>query len=243
MRVWSYWDGPRSTIHDLCLRTIGSHHPELEVLDRPAAQAAIRAAGSEIDLAELKPNHASDVARWHLLREQGGLWLDADTIVLRRMDWWGEQLEHFEAVTAALFPWRPTYNTGVMAVRKGGWIAEEMCRRIEAKVLAGEAGDAWSSIGPLMLREVVHSAFHRGVPTLNLNATLVYPLPFTPGRRREFHRKRLDREHEQKLQPGAWCYGLTHEVVDGYRQWDPDRLLRSKRFIGFLLRKGLEASS
>lgn len=239
MNIWSYWDGPRSTIHDLCLESIRRHHPELDVYCRRRAQAMLDDCGSKIRLDGMPANHASDVVRWHLLRKHGGLWLDADTVVLRRMGWWTDQLETFECLCSQRWIFKSEFNTAILAVRAGSWVAEEMCRRIEIAVADGTATRRWSSIGPIMLASVMREASLKRVPVLNVSGELVYPLPFSAARRPEFHLRRTDDGHMKHFQPNAWCYGLVHEIVDGYRAWDRDKLLASNRFISFLLRKAL----
>lgn len=239
MRVWSYWDGPPSTIHGLCLETARRHHPELVVHTRASAQRMLSDAGARIDLSALRPNHASDVVRWFLLRDHGGLWLDADTIVLRRMDWWTDQLETFDVISSSVWIWRDDRNTGVVSARAGGWVATEMCRRIQAAIDDGTATSRWSSIGPLLLKDVQNRASNARIPTLNLSGELVYPIPFSRSGRPLFHVKRSDADHDAVFHSSAWCYGMTHEIVDGYRAWRRERLITSKRYIGFLLRKGL----
>jgi len=80
--VWLYWQGPRPGYIDLCLRSVLAHHPDARVLDRASFDQLWRH-DRDIDLDRLALNHQSDFIRAYLLKHHGGLYLDADCIVLR----------------------------------------------------------------------------------------------------------------------------------------------------------------
>ena len=77
--MFTYWQGPRTPLVDLCLESIHRHHPGLQILD-PAGVSAL--GGQEIldRTADETIAYRSDLLRWWLMKEFGGVWFDADMI-------------------------------------------------------------------------------------------------------------------------------------------------------------------
>ena len=79
--IWTYWEGKMPPVIELCLETIERHHPSLRVLGR---QDVIYMGGQDI-FDRTKDNlvsHRSDLIRFWLMSKFGGVWFDADTIML-----------------------------------------------------------------------------------------------------------------------------------------------------------------
>ena len=78
---WAYWEGPQPAIFGLCMDTIRTFHPELQVLDANSARAM--GAGEIIDATTNNlRQHRSDLLRFWLLSKFGGAWFDSDCILL-----------------------------------------------------------------------------------------------------------------------------------------------------------------
>lgn len=80
--MFTYWQGPRTPLVDLCLESIQRHHPSLQILD-PTGVSALggqevldRTAGEMIA-------YRSDLLRWWLMKQFGGVWFDADMLFFR----------------------------------------------------------------------------------------------------------------------------------------------------------------
>lgn len=79
MTVWTYWEGDQSPIIALCLRTLALHNPTLRVVGPAELQEL--GGGEALQATEGMPKpYRSDLVRLWLLREFGGLWVDADSI-------------------------------------------------------------------------------------------------------------------------------------------------------------------
>jgi hypothetical protein len=96
MNIWTYWDKPETqpAYIDLCfesmLRNCGSKH-SLHILSDASINVWLPDLRKDLDRIRLKdgvpqPNNKGDYIKGKLLVEHGGLWLDADTIVLRPLD-------------------------------------------------------------------------------------------------------------------------------------------------------------
>lgn len=86
-RVWSYWEGPRNDLVDLCVQSWRTYLPHWEVtilnddtskryrIDKPASYA------------NLSVQAKSDVIRLSLLYHYGGVWMDASTLLNKDFSW------------------------------------------------------------------------------------------------------------------------------------------------------------
>lgn len=86
MRVWSFWDGPKSGLIELCQETLLRHVPDAQILTRDDFES-LRTTDADVDISHLQLAHQADWIRLYLLKHFGGLWLDADCIVLRPLDY------------------------------------------------------------------------------------------------------------------------------------------------------------
>ncbi|WP_127995381.1 glycosyltransferase [Piscinibacter defluvii] len=83
--VWTYWEGPCPSWIRACRRTLLHHVPGLRLLT-PETFAALRAGDPEmgaLDLSHLHVAHRADAIRAWLLARFGGLWIDADCLLMR----------------------------------------------------------------------------------------------------------------------------------------------------------------
>lgn len=77
--IWSYWEGPRPPIVELCLQTLARHNPSFRLV---GPEELVELGGGETleATAGIPRPYRSDLVRLWLLREFGGVWVDADTI-------------------------------------------------------------------------------------------------------------------------------------------------------------------
>lgn len=80
--VWAYWEGPRPPIVDLCLDTVRRHFPTMQLLD---PERVLGMGGEDIlaATADCLLPHRADLVRFWVMSLTGGLWFDADCIVVR----------------------------------------------------------------------------------------------------------------------------------------------------------------
>ncbi len=80
--IWLYWEGPKPDYISLCWRTVFEHNSGVTLLDR-AAFDRLFVQDRDIDIDGLAVNHRSDFIRAYLLNHYGGLYVDADCLVLQ----------------------------------------------------------------------------------------------------------------------------------------------------------------
>lgn len=83
--IWTYWEGVKPPIIQLCLETIQKWNPNFRCLG-PEDLEELGAAEVLAPYTSLHITRRSDLLRWWLLKEYGGLWIDADMVCLRPID-------------------------------------------------------------------------------------------------------------------------------------------------------------
>lgn len=91
MNVFTYWEGPTNPFIDLCLETIGRHSPLVVLTPEKIVQDYGPEGQEAIDFAQGVPiPQRSDWSRFWVLSREGGVWVDADSIQVRPLDWLGQ---------------------------------------------------------------------------------------------------------------------------------------------------------
>lgn len=131
MHIFTFWDGDQLPIIELCFQTLSRHHPSVVRLDSSTVR-------DWIDVSSLPPIYHDPAASWALktdilrialLYQYGGLWIDADIVVLHPLDSVLGMLTQYDAVLfgatgttctdANVHEWLYPSNW-MIACRKGG---------------------------------------------------------------------------------------------------------------------------
>lgn len=81
--IYTFWEGKMPSYIMLCLKTWDIQHIDYTVVNYENLHKF-----TDLDVEKLKSNrrfalyHIADIVRAHILRDNGGIWLDADTILL-----------------------------------------------------------------------------------------------------------------------------------------------------------------
>lgn len=90
--VWTYWQGPRSTVVDLCLESIQRYHPDVTivddawVVDNGGEDLLALTSGLGRDGHDCLAYRADLIRLWLQYKFGGGTWIDADTVLLYPLD-------------------------------------------------------------------------------------------------------------------------------------------------------------
>lgn len=178
MRIWSYWENPPGRtcppIIQLCLESIRMHAaPHEFILVEPHTADAY---ASELDPRWRRiPQIAqrSDYLRAHLLRDHGGLWIDADTVLLKDASVVLDQLTPgIDIVSAPDRDGRVAVNFLAASAASPSierWVAEQQ-RYLEGRDFVV---DSWNDVGSTALSRAVDLN-----ACVLLKERLVRPLPW-----------------------------------------------------------------
>ena len=92
--IWQFWQGPKPPFIELCLETVKKNNVNFQhvVLDENSVFDYLPDLRKDLDLLPRIANKA-DYIRFRLLKEYGGIWLDADVVLFKDLK---EVYEHFE---------------------------------------------------------------------------------------------------------------------------------------------------
>jgi hypothetical protein len=234
--IWMYWEGPRPGYIDLCTQTAQRHHPDLRLLSREDFEA-LRTSDRDVDIDRLRVNHRSDYVRSYLLLNYGGLYFDADCVVMKPL-----QLVLEAAAKVGFCGYREPdgyMSCNLMASQPHGAVITDHYNRVVSAITAGNDLE-WLELASWPMDRAVES--HPGSVCL-LPTELVMPLPWRDND--QLCRRGPDEEHEKMFRPEALCYMLSnntvasHHFARGLRYYDPQLLLRDRSFFGFLVRRAL----
>jgi len=88
--LWTYWEGDRPPVIDLCLETMARHSPDFRLVDGPEGLLALDpddptpARILEATKDKMKPYRA-DALRYWILWKFGGTWTDADVVMVNQL--------------------------------------------------------------------------------------------------------------------------------------------------------------
>lgn len=237
--TWTYWRDLRTLpqAHRLCLETIQKHHPNLRVVTDVSFQKMWKP-DTPIDLSSLKPQHRADYIRVYLLREFGGLWLDTDVIVLRPLQIFTSLLAQHEFVGYGFFHGEDRVTNAIMASLPRGEFINALFDFITARVRQGPIKQ-YTEIGPSAV-QAIRRRISDPKKRRFLHHWRFQSVPY--NKTDQFHRFRDDREHETHLNSNAFSYHLTSAALWPIAHESREALLASRRFIGFLWRRGLGLS-
>ncbi|HEY1187494.1 MAG TPA: class I SAM-dependent methyltransferase [Gemmata sp.] len=234
--VWAYWEGPLPGYIELCLQTLRAHHPGAEVLDRAGFEALFRH-DRDLPIDALPLAQKADFIRAYLLAHHGGLYLDADCVVLRNLDF------AFAAADAAEFVgYRDPLgymSNSFMATPPGGAVITDHYRQVCETIRSGRALE-WLDLGSVPLDRAV--ARHPGRAHV-LPTEAVMPLSWQHSER--LADRRADHAHALSFRSDAACYMLSNNTIKNraatrvFTHMPPADLLADAYFLSFLFRRAL----
>jgi Glycosyltransferase sugar-binding region containing DXD motif len=229
-----FWEGPCPAYIQTCLETARRHHPDVRLLDR-AAFGDLWLEDREISLDHLGLHHVADFARVYLLRHYGGLYIDADTIVMRSL----APLIEAAAVHGFIGYREPQgyISNNFMAARADDAVIADHYARIVARLRDPRPLD-WLEIGSDMLDQAVQ---HHGADALMLPTRSIMPLAWHDSAQLAIARS--DHDHAAHFYPHSWVWMLSNNTIKGHPEtqhlfeMNHDLLLADSSFLGYLLRR------
>jgi hypothetical protein len=232
--VWTYWEGPMPEWIARCLDTARRHAPSIRVLG-PDDFDALRDRDRDIELSNLHVAQRADFVRAFLLARLGGLWIDADCVVMRELAPLLDQLGQFDMI--AHRERQGLFSNAFFAAKPGSVVAarfyETVCARLRARRPLG-----WISLGNEPLTEVLNRSPE---PRLELPTEQVQPVCWS--RPEAYFRLADELEHARDLDTQAWCYMLSQQNIIRHQKSAPAAALMAERsFFSFLVRHALNGS-
>ena len=226
--VWLYWEGDLPAWIGECRKTILAHTANVHLLT-PESFNELRDIDLDIKLENLCIAHRADFIRAFLLYKCGGLWVDSDCIVLKRLQPLLDTLNFYEFIGYRERSGEVTNN--FMGASLNSSIAKDYYNKVCEILRCGQTIE-WLTLGSKALTAVLNESH---APWCELKVEEIQPICWSnPG---AFFQKAIDQVHERSLDPGSYCYMVSANMVRGYlEQHQYPNLLDNDTFFSYLLR-------
>lgn len=237
MTIWQFWEGPRPAYIALCLETVARHHPDVQLLDR-AAFDTLWTEDRDIAIDHLGHNHQSDFIRAYLLAHYGGLYIDADAIIMRSLSVYAEMAE---AVGFVGYREPQGYmSCNFMAARAGHWVIADHYRRVAAR-LRDSSPLEWLDLASTPMDIAVRDYGRHSVilPTEHI-------MPVGWQESEKFAAPRDDDDHNRQFDVDAGVWMLSNNTIKNDARTrhlallPREHLLAGRSFLSFLFRMALQ---
>jgi hypothetical protein len=231
-QVWFYWEGPCPEWIALCQHTILRHAPGARLLT-PRAFDELWDRDRDIDLSRLHPAHRADFVRAFLLARYGGLWVDADCLVMQPLAGVLDLVREHDFVAHRE---RSGYvSNGFIGARPGSRSAQAyyslVCEALRSRRELG-----WIELGGGPLTRLLDSSawdWHE------LPCRQVQPICWSDPA--AFFAVRDAADHARHFDASAICYMLSNQRISGYQHRNAQAdLLREGTFFRWLVQRSLQ---
>lgn len=238
--ITTYWEGPMPAYIELCVASMARDHDVLMltvsdwekyvpvwVLQDPLWEA-------------LKPAHRADILRVCYLKECGGIWLDADCIVMNSLQpiWW----EHLSENEFYYYDDGGGPTNGILFSSNRHPVLVEWYRNILTvfanHVRLGTSGSdiPWTAFGQSQLKEILQCPIGR---TANLGKSRVQPIDW-PSWQRFFEEFADPKEARTKIWPAAYTYMLFNNLFpEWFKKKSSTEILEGRWLISSIFRIAL----
>ncbi|HYP90100.1 MAG TPA: methyltransferase domain-containing protein [Polyangiaceae bacterium] len=229
--VWSYWEGPCPALIELCLGSL-TRYAQAKILDRQSFDA-LWCSDRDLAIDELYVAHRADFVRAHLLRHYGGVWIDADCVLLDDVS---PLLEAMAGKSLGAFRQKVGgFANNFLAARADGAPIRAFYERIVSHLRAGHPID-WNEIGSIPLEATIAEFTEE---FCELSREGIMPICWSESARFLEPSSESDPSSLQ-LDPDARCYMLSnHSLPRELREQSRSELVCSPTLLGAVLRRSL----
>ena len=227
--VWLYWEGEKPDWIKMCHYTVFNHASNAKLIS-PQEFETLRTTDTDIDLSGLCVAHRADFIRSFLLAKFGGIWIDADCLVMKSLLPLFELLAKYDFIG---YRERSGFITNnFMGAPANSRIAMAYFQNI-CDILRSGQHIEWLTLGSHALTSTINTL---GIEWYELATALIQPVCWSDPK--EFFIKRDNKGHEEVLNKNSFCYMLSANMVNGFMKENPsESLLHDKSFFNFLCKK------
>ena len=227
--VWLYWEGDRPEWIGECYASILMHSDEVRLVT-PEIFDQLRDCDRDIDLSHLCIAHRADFIRAFLLARFGGLYIDADCIVMQSLAPVFNLLQEHDFI--AFKQRQGDVSNSFIGAPPNSRITGAYYGRV-CQILRSGQPIEWLTIGSHAL---MASMKETGTPWHQLSVDLIQPICWSNPQ--AFFEIRDSKEHENHFNEHSFCYMLSNSMIKGYVEANPSQnLLEENTFFSFLLKK------
>ena len=235
--LWSLWFGHKPPYVSLCQETLLKHNPNARILSVEEFKE-LQTEDLDIDLSHLRPANQVDWMRLYLIKHFGGIWVDADCIVMRSLDPLLQAMDVCHSMTYFEPPHgrKETIGGGFIGGPAGSPHFAEMYERATYMVRRKDKV-SWRALMGANFEHVLKHQSWQGF--LKLDYNLFYPVK--PHRNRgELLSEASDEEHAARFPQNLFTAMLSHNLFPRkLRNMGRDELLSSRRLLSYFFRRAM----
>lgn len=234
--VWMYWVGECPAWIKACMATVFAHAPDVRLLTPAEFDAMWDVDRGDIDVTRLLyVSHRSDFIRSFLLARHGGLWIDADCVVLRPLQPILDLLPEHDFL--GYFEEQDHIATNFIGAQPGSRIAAAYYQR-NCDILRSRQHLGWLSLTSFALTDAIAAV---GIPWKRLDQDLVQPISWSKPE--EFFTIQNKEGHAHVFNDRSFCYMLANTIVRQVQEArsTPD-LMDPDTFFSYLLDRASDDS-
>ncbi len=230
--IWLYWEGACPEWIEACQKTILAHAPNARLLT-PETFDELRDRDRDINMKNLHVAHRADYIRAFLLYRYGGMWIDADCVVLKSLAPLFEKLNGHDF--AAHRERGGYFGNEFLIAKPESRIARAFYERL-CKTLRSKRRFGWCDLGCVPLTDIINKSDGE---FMEIECELIQPICWSEVA--PYFENRTDGEHENFLDTNAFCYMLSNLTVNKFLKTNRNKnLLDEKTFFSFLVRQSLD---
>jgi len=239
-KIWLYWEGLMPAYIKLCIKTIHAHNNNVRLLDRRSFDLLWRH-DRDIPIDSLAMNHKSDFIRAYLLKYYGGLYIDADCIVMKGLSPI-LQLAENHGFVGYREP-QAYMSCNLMASVPGGTVINTHYQMVCDKLRSRKKLE-WLDLASIPMNIAIeqNAGKYHLLPTETI-------MPVGWHESEKFAIRRTEEEHEKLFNLNSYCFMLSNntfrsrEATKIIVDMDEEGLLKSDMFISYLWRRALGSIS
>ncbi len=224
----------------LCLEIVRRFHPKAEILDRTGFDR-LWVDDRDVDIDRFPLNYKSDFIRAYLIARHGGLYLDADTVLFRRLDPVMDAAREHGFVAFGAVGEEHDLNCALIAAPPGSPLAADYYAKVLARARQGPPF-RWLDLSAWRLLEAMDAAEKR--------AALLKLRDVTPVTWKETARlaERPDPAEVARWVRDCWCFMLSNATMgqrpetQRFRSMTRDQLIADDSILGAVFRAGLQVA-
>lgn len=249
VKIWTFWHGDKPPIINLCLQTLKKHCANFEVATMDTIKEIIGGQAAIDEFGELPIVFQSDLYRLLLLRETGGIWIDADSIAIRSIEL--DTIDPDADFMGVGFPNQQFPRATPFYVKQKSITLDRMIERVfyilRKRKSGANVGYDSASVG--MMRDIIktHPTFPKIYDEKTERIITIehwkYNRIFWDKAREIFTSAQspLDYEYNnQSYNPNIRLYHMTNLIINLYAHLTEEQLLKIPTFFAFLFQKGLQ---
>jgi len=236
-RIWSLWTGPKPPYVELCQDTLMRHNPGARVLSMEEFRD-LQTEDRDVDFSHLKIAQQADWIRLYLLKHFGGIWIDADCIVMRPL---APLLNALGCCTSmTYFEPKGRIGGGFIGAPLGSEHMSDMYDRATDMVRSKDRV-SWRALMGDNMNHVLKSHGYQGF--LKLDYRLFYPVK--PHRNQgRLLGAAIDEEFAEEFRQNLFTAMLSHNIFpESLREMSREKILASPMLLGYFFRRALGSLS